>query len=91
MGKVIRFLFFFFYIHFFSRCDVGKEDDWKILWEHAETFFNDKVSILVNNAGCSPGLGWKTCIDVMLLGVGFGTFQAIEKMAISKVRLFKKQ
>ena len=72
---------------FFSRCDVGKEDDWKILWEHAETFFNDKVSILVNNAGCSPGLGWKTCIDVMLLGVGFGTFQAIEKMAISKVRL----
>jgi len=26
----------------------------------------------------------------MLLGVGFGTFKAIEKMAISKVRLFFK-
>ena len=74
---------------FFSRCDVGKEDDWTILWEHAEAFFNDKVSILVNNAGCSPGLGWKTCIDVMVLGVGFGTFQAIEKMATSKVRLLQ--
>jgi NAD(P)-dependent dehydrogenase (short-subunit alcohol dehydrogenase family) len=68
-----------------SRCDVAKEDDWTILWEHAETFFDDKVSILVNNAGVNPGLGWKTCIDVMLLGVGFGTFQAIEKMGISKV------
>ena len=69
----------------FSRCDVAKEDDWTILWEHAETFFKDKVSILVNNAGVNPGLGWKACIDVMLLGVGFGTFQAIEKMGISKV------
>ena len=68
-----------------SRCDVAKEDDWTILWEHAETFFKDKVSILVNNAGVNPGLGWKACIDVMLLGVGFGTFQAIEKMGISKV------
>ena len=61
-----------------------KTDDDKLV----ETFFDEKVSILVNNAGVNPGLGWKTCIDVMLLGVGFGTFQAIEKMAISKVRLF---
>ena len=74
-----------FFPAFSSRCDVAKEEDWTILWEYAETFFDDKVSILVNNAGVNPGLGWKTCIDVMLLGVGFGTFQAIEKMGISKV------
>ena len=69
----------------FFRCDVSNEDDWSILWEHAETFFADKVSILVNNAGVGAGAGWKASINVMLLGVGFGTFQAIEKMGISKV------
>ena len=44
-----------------------------------------KVSILVNNAGIKPDLGWKPCVDVMLIGVGYGTFLALEKMGISKV------
>ena len=46
-----------------------------------------KVSILVNNAGIKPDLGWKPCVDVMLIGVGYGTFLALEKMGISKVIL----
>ena len=46
-----------------------------------------KVSILVNNAGIKPNLGWKPCVDVMLIGVGYGTFLALEKMGISKVIL----
>ena len=66
---------------------MANENDWPKLWEHAETFFGDKVSILVNNAGVNPGHGWKSCIDVMLLGVGFGTYLALEKMKISKVRI----
>ena len=40
---------------------------------------------MVNNAGIKPDLGWKPCVDVMLMGVGYGTFLALEKMGISKV------
>ena len=68
-------------------CDVSKEDDWQDLWSHTETAFGGKVSLLVNNAGVSPQHGWKTCINIMLTGVGYGTFLAIEKMGTSKVIL----
>ena len=69
------------------RCDVTKEGDWQDLWTHAENVLEGKVSILVNNAGIKPDLGWKPCVDVMLMGVGYGTFLALEKMGISKVIL----
>ena len=67
------------------RCDVCKEDEWKDLWTHTETAFGGKVSLLVNNAGIAPKHGWITCINVMLTGVGYGTFLALEKMGTSKV------
>ena len=70
---------------YIPRCDVTKEDDWQDLWTHAENILEGKVSILVNNAGIKPDLGWKPCVDVMLMGVGYGTFLALEKMGISKV------
>ena len=78
-------LYYLMIMCIFFSCDVANEDDWQKLWEHAESFFGEKVSILVNNAGVSPKQGWKTCIDVMLLGVGFGTYLAVGKMKISKV------
>ena len=65
---------------------MSKEEDWPKLWDHAENVFGEKVFILVNNAGVNPGHGWKMCIDIMLLGVGFGTFLALDRMGISKVR-----
>ena len=68
-----------------NRCDVSKEDEWQDLWTHTETAFGGKVSLLVNNAGINPKHGWKACINIMLTGVGYGTFLALEKMGISKV------
>jgi len=68
----------------FKSCDVSKEDDWQDLWSHTETAFGGKVSLLVNNAGVNPQHGWKACINIMLTGVGYGTFLAIEKMGTSK-------
>ena len=70
------------------RCDVSKEEDWQELWTHTETTFGGKVSLLVNNAGVNPRHGWKASINIMLTGVGFGTFLALEKMGTSKVCIF---
>ena len=67
------------------RCDVSNEDEWQDLWTHTETAFGGKVSLLVNNAGINPKHGWKACINIMLTGVGYGTFLALEKMGVSKV------
>ena len=66
-------------------CDVSKEDYWQDLWSHTETAFGGKVSLLVNNAGVSPLLGWKTCINVMLLGMFYGTYIALEKILITAI------
>ena len=68
---------------------MSKEEDWKDLWAHTETAFGGKVSLLVNNAGVNPTHGWKACINIMLTGVGYGTFLALEKMGTSKVCLIK--
>jgi len=68
----------------FKRCDVSKEEDWQDLWAHTETAFGGKVSLLVNNAGVNPQHGWKASINIMLTGVGYGTFLALEKMGTSK-------
>jgi len=68
----------------FKRCDVSKEDEWQDLWTHTETTFGGKVSLLVNNAGINPKHGWKASINIMLTGVGYGTFLALEKMGTSK-------
>ena len=66
---------------------MSKEEDWKDLWAHTETAFGGKVSLLVNNAGVNPTHGWKLCVNIMLTGVGYGTFLALEKMGTSKVCL----
>jgi len=68
----------------FKSCDVAKEDDWEQLWAHTESAFGGKVTLLVNNAGVNPKHGWTACINIMLTGVGYGTFLAIEKMGKSK-------
>ena len=66
---------------------MSKEEDWQDLWAHTETAFGGKVSLLVNNAGVNPQHGWKASINIMLTGVGYGTFLALEKMGTSKVCL----
>jgi NAD(P)-dependent dehydrogenase (short-subunit alcohol dehydrogenase family) len=72
----------------FIRCDVTKEEEWTELWNHAEVELNGKVALLVNNAGINPSHGWKLCVDIMLNGVGIGTFMAVDKMGTSKVSNF---
>ena len=53
------------------------------MWNHAESKLG-KVGILVNNAGVNPTHGWRKCTDIMLTGVGIGTFLAIRRMGTSK-------
>ena len=53
------------------------------MWNHAESELG-KVGILVNNAGVNPTHGWRKCTDIMLTGVGIGTFLAIRRMGTSK-------
>ena len=38
----------------------------------------------MNNAGVNPTFGYKTCIDINLLGLSLGVFLAMEKMSTSK-------
>ena len=57
------------------------------MWNHAESALGGKVSLLVNNAGVNPKHGWRTSVNVMLTGVGYGTFLAIEKMGTSHVSI----
>ena len=68
----------------FFACDVTKQEDWEALWNHAEDYFSDQVTLLVNNAGVGPQIGWKKCIDIMLVGTALGVFLAVEKMSTSK-------
>ena len=69
---------------FFIKLDVTSEDEWHNAAAEVGKRWQG-LDCLVNNAGVGAGAGWKVSINVMLLGVGFGTFQAIEKMGISKV------
>ena len=64
----------------FFASDVTKQEDWEALWNHAENYFSDQVTLLVNNAGVGPHIGWKKCIDIMLVGTALGVFLAVEKM-----------
>ena len=65
----------------YIQCDVTKEEEVKSLFDNAEQYFDvDCVDILVNNAGVSVNLGWRTCLDVNLMGVFSGTMIAVERM-----------
>ena len=65
----------------YVQCDVTKEEEVKSLFDKAEQYFDvDCVDILVNNAGVSLNPGWKTCIEVNLMGVFNGTMVAVERM-----------
>ena len=37
---------------------------WEKVWVAAETFFQQKIDVLVNNAGVSPMLGFDLCMKV---------------------------
>ena len=43
---------------------MTKKEDWETLWTAAEKFFEGKISVLVNNAGVSPVLGFDLCMEV---------------------------
>jgi len=56
----------------FQYLDVTKKEDWETLWTAAEKFFEGKISVLVNNAGVSPVLGFDLCMEINLAGVLLG-------------------
>ena len=46
---------------------MTKKEDWETLWTAAEKFFAGKISVLVNNAGVSPVVGFELCMKVSRL------------------------
>ena len=65
----------------FVKCDVTKEDEFNYLFDETERFFNTPcVDILVNNAGIGMNLGWKTCLNVNLVGAMQGCDIAMYRM-----------
>eukprot|EP00095_Tigriopus_kingsejongensis_P001086 maker-scaffold193_size270907-snap-gene-0.11 protein:Tk01086 transcript:maker-scaffold193_size270907-snap-gene-0.11-mRNA-1 annotation:"15-hydroxyprostaglandin dehydrogenase" len=63
----------------FVKADVTSDEDWTNLWNKTEEKLG-AVSILVNNAGVGPKLGWEKNVDIMLKGVAKGTFLGLERM-----------
>ena len=39
---------------------------WRQMWDQAAEFLDNKIDVLVNNAGVSPKLGYDICMKVML-------------------------
>ena len=35
----------------FKKCNVTIKKDWEDLWNYAESYFGDQVTLLVNNSG----------------------------------------
>ena len=54
------------------------------MWDAAESNLGLPVSLLVNNAGVNPVVGWELCLDIMLKGVVTGTMLAVERMDHTK-------
>ena len=65
----------------FVSCDVTKKEEFISLFNETEKFFNvDCVDMLVNNAGVNSNLGWKTCMDVNIMGLMTGSEIVMERM-----------
>jgi len=65
----------------FVPCDVTLEEEFKILFDKAEEYFQvGCVDILTNNAGVNCNFGWRKCMNINIMGVMTGTEIAMERM-----------
>lgn len=66
----------------FQETDVTRKEDWETLWSIAEKFFENKINVLVNNAGVSPLVGFDVCMKINLEGVLHGCNLFKEKLGL---------
>jgi len=66
----------------FQEADVSNKADWEDLWSRANSFFNGRIDVLVNNAGVSPVLPFDTVMKVNFDGVLLGAQLFAEKQSI---------
>ena len=66
--------------------DVTDKDQWRLVWDMAEAFFDGRVEALCNNAGIYETYESTNTniINVNLLGVAYGTNLAMEKMSVER-------
>jgi len=64
----------------FVELDVTDRENWRQMWQQAETFLN-KIDVLVNNAGVSPKLGFDICMKINFDGVLNGIHLFEEKFS----------
>jgi len=65
----------------FIRCDVTNLDQLTALYDGAEQYFGEPVTIFCNNAGINHTAGWKKCLDVNIVGLMQATYLAMERMS----------
>lgn len=61
-GEIIRELILIVYPSI--NQDSMFRGSWRQMWDKAAEFFDDKIDVLVNNAGVSPKLGYDICMKV---------------------------
>jgi len=65
----------------FLELDVTERESWRKMWDKASEFLDNKVDVLVNNAGVSPKLGYDICMKINLDGVMNGIQLFEEKLS----------
>lgn len=65
----------------FCELDVTNRESWRQMWDKAAEFLENKIDVLVNNAGVSPKLGYDICMKINLDGVMNGVQLFEEKLS----------
>jgi len=65
----------------FIRCDVTNLEQLTELYDGAEQYFGEPVTIFCNNAGINHTAGWRKCLDVNIVGLMQATYLAMERMS----------
>lgn len=65
----------------FCVLDVTDRVSWRQMWDKASEFLDNKIDVLVNNAGVSPKLGYDICMKINLVGVMNGVQLFEEKLS----------
>ena len=56
------------------------------VWDSAEVWLNDKIDVLMNNAGVFSRTNWVIMNDINMTGLILGTMIGIERMGLTQGR-----
>ena len=59
------------------------------MWDAAEAWLEDKVDVLMNNAGVFSRADWRPMADINMTGLLAGTMLAMQAAAIEEVVMWR--